>query len=499
MTTITNSVFTDKKAARRRTAILGTTLIVIFLLIALLVSLIPSSIGKLDLTSNKMYTLGDISRDIASSVSKDVTIYLISPEGSENETVKTVMQRYTRLNPKIKFDTLDPDKHENLISKYHSSMTEDNSALIVCGDNARYIPYSAFFSYSTENYKYCYQLYTFYAQYGYIDSNVTFADFMQYFAPTLTLYDGYEYELQLTTAIKAVSSDKAKKVYIPAGHGENGISQDLANRFGVNLFETKVFDMKTEAVPDDCSTVLLIPIKDLTEKEYTTLSSYLQNGGKVILMTSYSSNIKFENLLKLTEKFGLTTNFDGYLCEDDENYNSNNYQALILPDVSSPALADALEKHSASLMLGGATGIKATVTDKVTHTPLLTTSPTAYEKHITEDTKSLAFDETTDKRGSFYTAIKAESSDGGSLVWISSTALVYDDFDPHCSRGNKEAFIHILNELTGNVGALEIQSKNVPKNAVSVPASYIYTVLAIFALLAIASITFGIIRYRKRR
>ncbi len=499
MTSLKASVFTDKKTVRRYVLIIGASLIAVCLILAVLSSLIPSNIGKLDLTSNKMFTLGDISRETAMAASQDVTIYLISEEGNESSSVETIINRYTKLNPKIKFDTLNPTKDEDFISKYHSSVIEDGSVLILCGERAKYIPYSSFFSYSSDNYDYCYQLYTYYYQYGYISSDVTFADFMQHFAPSLTLYDGYEYELHITSALKSLTSDDCKKIYILSGHNEYGLSQDTENRLRASLLDMQTLNLSESAIPHDAKCILLTPAKDITENEYTALSEYLKNGGRLMLLTSYSDSVKFENLLKLTGDFGLSTSFDGYLCEDDKNYNLNSYQGLTVPDISSSDLADILEANSASVLLGGATGITATETNGITHTPLFTTSPSAYEKHLTDDSDSLDFNEETDTRGTFYTGIKAENSSSGELIWISSEAIIYDDFDPYCSRGNKEAFIHLLNDLTDNTGALNIETKAVSTEIIDADSAYIYTVLAIFALLALGSLTFGIIRYRKTR
>ncbi len=494
-----NKLFINTKKAKHNVLCFGSALIVLCIRITLLAYFIPSSIGKFDLTSNKMYTLGDISRETAESVSEDITVYLITSQENKSEAVETIISRYTRLNRKIKYDTLDPEADKAFIANYNSSIIEDNSVLIICEDRSRYIPYSAFFSYDTESYEYCYSLYTLYYQYEYISSDVTFAEFMMYFSPTLSLYDGYEYELQLTSAIKAVTSSDTKKLYILSGHDEHGISQDVSNRLGVNLFEVQYLNLNKSAIPSDANCILLTPTKDITESEYSALSEYLKNGGKLMLLSSYSDSESFENLLKLTSEFGLTTDFRGYLCEDDENYNSSSYQGLTLPDVSSAELADVLENHKATVMLGGSTGIKATQAEGITHIPLLTTSPQAYEKHITEDTQSLEFDEQTDTRAMFYTAIKAENSSNGSFVWISSESIIYDDYDPHCARGNKEAFIYLLNDLTENSGKLDIETKSVQTEIIDADAPYIYTVLCIFTVLAIGAITFGVIKYKKTK
>ncbi len=485
------------KKKRLRTAAFSAVLILLTLIISLSASFIPSWISKLDITSNRMNSLGDISKDIASSVSTDVTLYLVASESTYNETIKLILERYTAVNPKIKVELADPDKDATLIKSYCGGIPADNSIIAVSEKRSRYILYSELFSYSAETYSGCYQLYMAYVQAGYLSSSeYDFATFMSELAPELRIYDGFNYELQISSAIKYVSSDDVKNLYLLLGHSES-LTEDIVYRLNLNLYDFQGVDLSSDELPDDTDCIMLMPSTDITESEYDILSSYLSDGGKLFLITSYSTK-DFTNLLRLTSEYGLTTEFDKYLCEDDENYNYMEYCAYAVPDISDKATADILEESGASIMFASATGITSSEKDGITLTPILTTSPNAYTKEPGEDIASLAFNEDTDTRQSYYVGIKAENSNDGELVWISSGALIYDDYDPYTLRGNKLMFTSLMNSLNDFEGAPSIEP-TAPSNTVIQPgASYIYTFIAIFILLAAANIVLCVIRCKKR-
>ncbi len=481
-----------------KSVIIPAILIILSIILSLCISLIPSYLSKTDITQNKMHTLGYISHNIASAVDEEITLYLIASEATQNQTVRTVMERYTKINPKIKVRLADPDKDSKFISLHYRGSVAENSILAVSEKRSKYIPYSSLFSYSAETYSGCYQLYTAYIQYGYLDSSsCDFQTFMTEIAPELAIYDGFDYELQISAAIKYVSDENLQNLYMLLGHNET-ISEDIVNRMNLNMYNFNGLNLENSELPSDTDCIMLMPNKDITEKEYGILSEYLANGGKLFLITSYAGKTDFPNLLKLTSDHGLTTEFDKYLCEDDENYNYLKYAAYIVPDISDKDSADMLEKNGASVMFSGATGITSNAKEGITLTPILTSSPKSYAKVPGDDIDSLKFNEETDSRSSYYVGVKADNASGGSLVWISSGALVYDDHDPFTLRGNKLLFTSLMNSLNGSDGVPEIEPK-IPANEVIEPgAAYIYTFLAIMLLFAAAALTFGIVRCKKK-
>lgn len=58
-------------------------------------------------------------------------------------------------------------------------------------------------------------------------------------------------------------------------------------------------------VPDDADCIIIYsPSYDLTEDEIGYLNTYMENGGKIVLVTSYS--ISLPNVEAFTESHGLT-------------------------------------------------------------------------------------------------------------------------------------------------------------------------------------------------
>ncbi len=470
-------------------------LVIITLATVTLSALIPSSIGKFDITKNNMYTLSDLSRQIASDITGEIKLYLVASESTQNTTIKTIMERYAKENSGIKVELLDPES--STVSKYYSGTPETNSIIVASDIRGLYIPYLDLFNYTPEAYDNTYYVYTYYYNQGII--TCSFTEFLYTYAPSLGLYDGFSYELRITSALKYVSEQELETVYMMLGHSEEGVSSDIANRLALDLFNFRPLTLKdgTE-IPENADCILLMPMAEITEYEYNQLSEYLKNGGKLTLVTSYTTKNNFENLLKLTGEFGLTTNFDRYLCEDDENYNLMKYPELIVPDISDKALADYLEENKATVLLGGSNGITTIETEGITFNPLLTTSPKAYEKEVPENSTDLKFNEETDVRGSYYTGIRADNSSGGSIVWISSGALTSDVYDCYTGRGNKLTFMNIIKTLTESPGAPDVAVTQASSAAISVEPGYMYTVLAIFAVLAIGTITVGVFVVRKK-
>lgn len=490
----------DKLGVKRSayaTIICACAVILAAALILSLVSLIPSYISKLDMTSNNMYTLSDTSREILETLDENVTIYQLSYAGEENETIRVFLERYAGETDKIEVVSLDIEEDAGIIGSYTSSSPESNSLIIVSEDRYRFIPYNRLFSYSTDAYYAAFTFYSYYYQNGVITSS--FTDFLKYYAPYYGLYDGYAYEMQVTLALRYVSASELPSLYMMLGHSETGISEDLASRIADSGIELLPLRADTEDIPDDADCILLMPVTDITENEYNKLKEYIEGGGRLMLITTYSADAEFENLLRLTAEMGLSSDLNAYLCEDNENYCYSGYPELIIPDISDVPLADLLEKQESRVLLGGSTGITVSesLPDGVTVTPILTSSPDAYTKTDTEN--GLEFNEETDTRSTYLTGVAATTENGGGLVWFSSGAVIYDDYDIYSNFGNKLTFMLFLNTLTENKAAPEIAPVMSVDTFIDAGEPFIYTFLALFCLLIPAGlVVFAVIRYKKR-
>ena len=81
--------------------------IVIVVVINMIVGAIPSKYSQLDVSSSKLYTIGDETKKVLKALDKDVTIYQIAPSGSEDDTISNLLSRYKDESKHIKVEVKD--------------------------------------------------------------------------------------------------------------------------------------------------------------------------------------------------------------------------------------------------------------------------------------------------------------------------------------------------------------------------------------------------------
>ncbi len=483
----------------RKTGEKNAALIILFsvILIAALilvgVKLIPTLYTKLDLTSNSLYTLSPETEKLIASVDEEVTIYLIAPTGEENDGIKTFLERYAGKSKRITLKTLDPTADAEEIFNYSGSVPPSNSIVVKTEKRYKLIPYYDLFYYGEEAYNYAYRIYSQYLEAGYINSNLGFNEFLKNYAVYDGCYSGYDYEESINSAIRYVTSDTLKKVYLLAGHEEDSPSFDVYNHitdFGIEL--TRINAGKID-IPADTDLLLLFPNTDISDVEKDKLSQYMKGGGRVFIVTT--QGVDYTTLYTLLKEYGVES--DGkYLCEDNENYNFEKLTAYTVPDISDEGLADLLENQAGTLLLAGTTGITRTETapEGITFKPLLTTSPESY----TTDNVKYEFDAANDTRRVRYTGVSAMNESGGGLVWISAPSILYEDYTVYTNGGNLLTLTYYINSLTENTYEEPLTPIMLASARLDAPKWFIYT----FASLFCGAVPLGLIGYaviRRRR
>ena len=80
----------------------SSVMIVVFVAIIIVINMIvgnlPSKYTQLDISSEKLYTIGDETKAMLKDLDKDVTIYQIAQSGSEDETISNLLQRTFSIN-----------------------------------------------------------------------------------------------------------------------------------------------------------------------------------------------------------------------------------------------------------------------------------------------------------------------------------------------------------------------------------------------------------------
>lgn len=92
--------------------------IVIVVVINMIVGAIPSKYSQLDVSSSKLYTIGDETKKVLKALDKDVTIYQIAASGSEDDTISNLLSRYKDESKHIKVEVKDPVVNPKFASEY---------------------------------------------------------------------------------------------------------------------------------------------------------------------------------------------------------------------------------------------------------------------------------------------------------------------------------------------------------------------------------------------
>lgn len=155
---------------------------------------LPTKYTQIDVSSEKLYTIGSQTEVVVKNLESEVNIYYICQSGQEDDTLKKMLERYDDLSDKITVEEKDPVLYPNFTSQYTSDKVVDNSLIVVSGEKSKVISFDTIYE-SEMNYS-------------------TYA------------YDttGFDGEGQLTSAISYVTSDNLPILYTLEGHSEVELS-----------------------------------------------------------------------------------------------------------------------------------------------------------------------------------------------------------------------------------------------------------------------------------
>ena len=435
----------SSKNIRKGSYSLGISVVVLAIVVVfnLVVGKLPAQYRNVDLSQTKLSAIGDTTKELVSALDQDVTIYQIVESGKENETIQKLLERYAGLSSHVKVETMDPVLHPNFVSEYTEDDLEDNSLIVVGEKRNKVIPYADMFE-STVNYQ-TYQYET----------------------------TGFDGEGQVTSAISYVTTDSLPIMYTITGHEEGDMTEDMKSAIEKENIEMKDLNLLTEeSVPDDADCVMLFsPQNDLSEEEADKLITYMENGGKAVIITSYL-NKEMPNLQKVLNNYGIGT-MEGVVLEaDGQHYISGNPTYLVPNIGSSDALGDLSKANSYVLMpVAQAVEKLEDKRDTVTIESLLTTSDSAYVKTNVNGTLEK---EDGDAEGPFDVGVAAtESVDNGEtkLIYLTSANLFSQQVDAMVSGNNVKLLANSVSWMCDQEQSVSIPSKSTQISYLTVTAA----------------------------
>lgn len=455
-------------------------LIVVAIAVAavLLIGKLPSTVTKLDVTANKMFSLSDQTKQLVGGLTDKVDIYFIAQGGNEDEALVQLLDRYKSLSPNVAVTRVDPVVSPNFLESYGVDATmQDNSLLIASGKRSQHVRYSDIFE-------------TDYASY-YTTGEV------------LTTFAG---ENAVTSAIDYVTSDSLPKAYMLTGHGEPSFittMQDAVRRENIELAELSF--LTEDAVPEDCACLVInSPETDLSASDKDKVLSYLEGGGRLLLITDYTET-SLPNLSALMEHYGVTKT-DGIVVEGDANHSIRSYYHYLLPDINSHTITTPLRIGNYFVLMPMAQGLVVSedLRDTLNVTELLTTSDKAYSKLAGANMQSFERED-GDIGGPFALAVAISEKIGDvetRIVWATTSQMMLDDVNNLVAGADRDFLLNSFGWMCERENTISIRSKDMSQAKLTVPTSAAVSLsLVLVALLPLLFVAAGIavVVWRKRR
>lgn len=462
----------NRTAFRGGTYALSITAVVLAILVVLnvLVSALPSSLTKLDISATKLYSITSNTKVVVNALEEDVTIYWIVQSGEEDDVIENLLSKYESLSDHINVVKKNPDVYPTFAEQYTNETVQNNSLVVECGDRSRFIGYDDIYIQEADIYSYTYS----------------------------TSFDG---EGAITSAIDYVVTDDLPQLYVLEGHGEQELPQNFKEQIEKENIETNTLSLLTvDEVPEDADAILIYePSSDLSEEEIDMLYEYAEDGGKLLVIAGPTEDGILENLYSLLENYDVET-CEGIVVEGNrDRYTMQPY--VLLPEMSSHEITDSLieENYYPNMPISQGMIIND---ESGAVTPLLTTSSESFSKIAGYDLTTYEKEE-EDVDGPFAVALSIDCSNEGQIVWFSSAAFLDDMYNALSSGSNSDLAMNALSSLIGESEAMAIRSKSLNYNYLSITdstASLLKTLMiGVFPLTYLGVGVFVILKRRREQ
>ena len=448
-------------------AAMSVVVIAIVVVLNMIVGQIPSKYTEFDISTGKLYTIGNETKKVLKNLDEDITIHYIVQSGNEDSTIEKLLNQYKDNSSKIKIEKIDPVTSPNYTSQFTDDKVSENSLIVSSAKRNKVIDYSSMY-----------------------ESEI---DYSTYQSKTT----GFDGEGQLTSAIDYVLSDELPVVYYVTGHNEVTLPDAVKNRIEKANLELKELNLLTAGeVPSDAAGLLLdSPETDYSKEEAQAIITYLQNGGKTLILTDYTGK-EHTNYDSILAEYGIEVT-DGIVVETDSNmYVQRPY--YIVPTISASGITTDMTGGSTNVLLSGCQGFKVSENARDTLDISTVLSPsegafvktdpqkmTSYDKEdgdadgpfsvavtVSEDVSGTSDEEsdssgedeaTTETDNAATEAATSDETKTTQLVAIASSAILDSSMNSMVSDGNYTLYMNAMKWLvdTGDSNRVSIASKSV--------------------------------------
>ena len=452
-------------------------LIAVIVVINLIVAEIPTKYTQIDVSTQKLYTISDKTKEFLDELNQDVTIYHIVQNGNEDDVIEKLLKRYEETSDHIKVEKKDPVLYPNFTSQYTDEDVQDNSLIVVNGSKSKVVDY--------------YNLYE--TQYDYYSGS-----------SSTTGFDG---EGQIDSAISYVTSDNLPIVHTLKGHGELELNSSITESLEKANYQIQSLNLLTEEnVPEDAGCLMITsPQADLSEEEADKVISYLENGGKAVIFTDYTSE-EIPNLKKVLENYGVTPD-NGVVMEGDTKHYIMQIPYYLVPEINSTEITADLIADNRYVLMPVAQSIRImdSYRDTLDIEAVLSTSEKAYIKTNVENMQT--FEKVSgDQEGKFNlgVCVTEDISDDKQtqLVYYGSSSLLDSTTNQQVSGGNTELLLDTLGWMCENdVPVISVDSKSLETSYLTISEydSGYWSAMTCGVIPVIFLIIGGVIWFKRRK
>ncbi len=412
-----------RESSRRRSTRLGANTTVMIVAVVAIIGF-ANFLGyrhhkRIDVTTEKLYSLSDQTRKIVSDLKKDVKVLLFDKD--DQQRLGDQMKEYRNLSSHFSFERIDPQKNLEAAKQY--KVSKIGEVVIACGDrNER---------------------------------------------PKDTT------EQSIINAIFKVTRDSLKKICFVEGHGEKKLSStDEGDGYGVvdkmlknENYETKSINLvASNEVPSDCDVLVLAgPKQSLFPQEASAIGKHLEKGGKAMLLIDPDTDPKLEDVLPSWGiQLGNNTVVD---ASGVGRFFGLGFGAPLARSYGSHPITKDFEGTMTFFPLSRS--VETTPGSGASTTDLMKTSEESWAgTEINSD--KVAFDDGKDKRGPITLGVAASKSEGDKearLVVIGDSDFAANQFVG--VQRNGYLFMNSINWLAQDEDLISIRPKNPADRRVS--------------------------------
>lgn len=439
---------------------------------------------KFDLTPNKMYTIGDVTKELLDGLDNDVEIIGLfdelqpptsnSIDLSASQDALNMVYLYGKY-PHIKLSFIDPDKNPGFMHQ----LDPEGSLSLAKGNYV--VRRSAKIKKITLP-----ELF---------ETQFDYQTYVQYII-------GMKAEEVFSGAVKYVAAEDTPIVYFVEGHKETGVDgfSSLCGYLLNNNYLVEPLNLiGAGRVPADAGLLVFASPKiDLVPQEIDMLSDYFkENGGKAVFMFDYDEQAAdLDNFNRVLGDFaGLAINNDKVRSDDDGVHLPGDPYTILFSSDRNAVFADQIQ-----LLLNNCRSVTRLINAKewITQTPLLATSEKSFSEPVGVGPGGA--------KGPLDIAVAVENRGGmkeSKIVAIGNSTFITDSgarMYGQYFQLNTRMFLNVLRWMLGDPDTLTIESKTYSTPRLTITGEQAnFANLALIILLPLLIMGTGLAVYLRRR